>query len=100
MITGMFFCLFCISGSTTLNAAEPVSVFVSIMPQKYFVEKIGGNLVDVSVMVKPGVSPATYEPKPKQICGKIAGWLLCVSHHRTTAVRTRFIEKHRWTLKI
>jgi zinc transport system substrate-binding protein len=44
-----------------------VKIFVSIVPQKYFVEKIGGELVDVSVMVLPGNSPATYEPKPKQM---------------------------------
>ena len=42
-------------------------VFVSILPQKYFVEKIGGDLVDVQVMVMPGASPATYEPKPQQM---------------------------------
>ena len=44
-----------------------VKTFVSIVPQKYFVDKIGGELVDVSVMVLPGNSPATYEPKPKQM---------------------------------
>ena len=42
-------------------------VFVSILPQKYFAEKIGGELVDVSVMVEPGANPHTYEPKPKQM---------------------------------
>ena len=47
--------------------AEHIKTFVSIVPQKYFVEKIGGDLVDVSVMVLPGNSPATYEPKPKQM---------------------------------
>jgi len=40
---------------------------VSIVPQKYFVDKIAGDLADVSVMVLPGASPATYEPKPKQM---------------------------------
>jgi len=49
------------------KATEPVQVFVSIVPQKYFVEKIGGDLVDVSVMVLPGNSPAIYEPKPNQM---------------------------------
>jgi zinc transport system substrate-binding protein len=44
-----------------------MKVFVSILPQKYFVEKIGGDLVDVSVMVQPGASPATFEPKPRQM---------------------------------
>jgi zinc transport system substrate-binding protein len=47
--------------------ARPLKVFVSILPQKYFVEKIGGDSVEVAVMVQPGASPATYEPKPRQM---------------------------------
>jgi len=46
-----------------------VPVFVSIVPQQYFLEKIGGDRVDVSVMVMPGASPATYEPTPRQMTG-------------------------------
>ena len=48
-------------------SARPLRVFVSILPQKYFVEKIGGDLIDVAVMVDPGASPHTYEPKPQQM---------------------------------
>jgi len=48
-------------------SARPLRVFVSILPQKYFVEKIGGDLIDVAVMVEPGASPHTYEPKPQQM---------------------------------
>ncbi len=48
-------------------AADKTSVFVSIVPQQYFVQQIGKDLVDVQVMVQPGASPATYEPKPKQM---------------------------------
>ena len=44
-----------------------IKVVVSIVPQEYFVERIGGDKVSVSVMVPPGFSPATYEPKPSQI---------------------------------
>ncbi len=44
-----------------------VPVFVSIVPQRYFVEQIGGKHVDVQVMVLPGASPTTYEPKPRQM---------------------------------
>lgn len=44
-----------------------LNVTVSIVPQRYFVERIGGEHVDVSVMVEPGNSPATYEPKPEQL---------------------------------
>ncbi len=44
-----------------------LSVVVSIVPQQYFVNRIGGEYVDVTVMVPPGFSPATYEPKPAQL---------------------------------
>ena len=48
-------------------AAGKLPVFVSIVPQKYFVQQIGKDLVEVQAMVQPGASPATYEPKPKQM---------------------------------
>lgn len=58
--------LFPIPFTGTALAKKPV-VFVSILPQKYFVEQITGDTVDVEVMVKPGASPATYEPRPRQM---------------------------------
>lgn len=48
-------------------SADPVRIVVSILPQKTFVEKVGGSLVDVSVMVPPGANPHSYEPKPAQM---------------------------------
>ncbi len=56
-----------ISFLSPASAENRMKVTVSILPQKYFVQKIGGDLVDISVMVLPGSSPATYEPKPKQM---------------------------------
>lgn len=53
--------------SATAWAADKVPVFVSIAPQKFFVEQIGKDLVEVHVMVEPGASPHTYEPKPRQM---------------------------------
>ena len=50
-------------------AQDRLTVFVSIVPQTYFVRQIGIGLVDVQVMVPPGSSPATYEPKPRQMAG-------------------------------
>lgn len=47
--------------------SEALTVTVSIVPQQYFVERIGGDRVTVNVMVEPGSSPATYEPKPEQL---------------------------------
>lgn len=49
------------------SAAGKLPVFVTIVPQKYFVQQIGKDLVDVQVMVEPGASPHTYEPKPQQM---------------------------------
>lgn len=47
--------------------AEPLRVFVSVLPQKTIVEKIGGAHADVRSMVRPGYSPHTYHPTPRQI---------------------------------
>ena len=56
-----------IASSMPGSAAGKPSVFVSINPQKYFVQRIGKDLVDIQVMVQPGASPASYEPKPRQM---------------------------------
>lgn len=48
-------------------AENKIIVFVSILPQQYFVQQIGNDLVDVRVMVGPGHNPATYEPTPQQM---------------------------------
>jgi zinc transport system substrate-binding protein len=53
--------------SATQGASRPVNVFVSIPPQAYCVERIGGSAVDVDVLVGPGHEPSTYEPTPKQM---------------------------------
>ncbi len=57
--------------SGTAEAAEAekesLSVFVSILPQTYFVERIGGEAVEVQALVKPGQEPHTYEPTPSQV---------------------------------
>lgn len=49
------------------NEDGPVNVTVSILPQKGLVESIGGDRVEVQVLVQPGQSPHTYEPTPKQV---------------------------------
>lgn len=55
----------------TVYGAGP-TLFVSILPQKFFVQQIGGDNFTVEVMVPPGASPHTYEPKPSQM-QKLAG---------------------------
>ncbi len=48
-------------------ADERLNITVSILPQQYLVERVGGDHVAVNVMVAPGADPHTYEPKPEQL---------------------------------
>ena len=52
-------------------------VSVSILPQKYFVDQIAGNLLQVNVLVPPGSSPHNYEILPSQMkdLAKSKAWL-------------------------
>jgi zinc transport system substrate-binding protein len=43
------------------------TITVSILPQRYFVEKIVGDHFKINVMIPPGASPVTYEPTPIQM---------------------------------
>ncbi len=43
------------------------TVSVSILPQKFMVEQIAGDLLNINVMIPPGSSPASYEPTPMQV---------------------------------
>ena len=86
---------------TTILAAMPVSeqdkpvIAVSILPQKFFVERIGGNDVETLVLVGPGQSPHSYEPTPRQLeklsCSAV--WILSGTGFEETLlekVRSRF----------
>jgi zinc transport system substrate-binding protein len=53
--------------ASAANSSDQINVTVSILPEKYFVERIGGDYVNVNVMVGPGEEPHTYEPKTDQM---------------------------------
>jgi len=53
--------------STDTKGQDKVDAVVSILPQAYFVECVGGDRVSVEVLVGSGQSPATYEPTPSQM---------------------------------
>ena len=56
------------SGGLTLASAEDrLKIVVSIPPQRWLVEQIGGDRVDVKVLVAPGESPTTYQPTDAQV---------------------------------
>ena len=49
-----------------------VTVWVTVQPQRYFVERIGGDWVSAEVLVRPGQSPEMYAPSAAQIA-RVAG---------------------------
>lgn len=54
------------------SAADPAreserTLFVSILPQAYLAQRLVGDRWTVNVLVKPGQSPATYDPSPQQM---------------------------------
>jgi len=49
------------------SSDDRVSIVVTIPPLAEFVEQVGGEVVDVSVLVPQGASPHTYEPTPSQL---------------------------------
>ena len=53
----------CIDNSSTEN----IGVLVTIVPQEEMLEFIGGEYVDVTVMVPAGESPHSFEPTPDQM---------------------------------
>jgi len=53
--------------TSVAGSAVPLEVFVSIPPQAYLVERIGGMHVTVSVLLRAGREPHTFEPTPKQV---------------------------------
>lgn len=63
----LFIFLFNITCASIKKEESTESIFVSILPLKYFTEKIVGDNYPVEVMVPPGASPATYDPTPKQM---------------------------------
>jgi zinc transport system substrate-binding protein len=49
------------------DGATRVGCWVSILPQAYLVKSVGGDRVDVRVMVGPGQVPHTYDPTARQL---------------------------------
>jgi len=46
---------------------RPLTIVVSLPPEAYFVERVGGPRVQVAALVAPGQSPHTFEPLPTQV---------------------------------
>ncbi|MFW6188979.1 MAG: metal ABC transporter solute-binding protein, Zn/Mn family [Planctomycetota bacterium] len=47
--------------------AASVRAFGTILPQQYFIERVGGEHVRADVLVEPGQNPHTFEPGPQKM---------------------------------
>lgn len=61
------FVILLLSSGALFAENEKLKVFVSILPQKYFAEKLLENNGEVNVLIGAGMSPHTYEPLPQQM---------------------------------
>lgn len=53
--------------ATTSEENKVIRVSCTIPPQEEFIRAVGGDKVQITVMVPPGASPHTFEPNPSQI---------------------------------
>lgn len=67
IFTFTFFIFALLSIPCQAAPSSPETIFVSIMPQKFFMQQICKDILNIEVMVAPGASPHTYEPRPSQM---------------------------------
>lgn len=64
IITGIYYFT---GNNPSESSYGKIGVVVTVGPQEEFVKRVGGDRVDVTVMVPPGADPHTYEPLPNQM---------------------------------
>lgn len=67
IIISLLFLLATVYPNICLAAETPAPVIVSIPPQKYILERIGGDSIKVDVLLTPGSDPHNYEPLASQM---------------------------------
>ncbi|HSR36976.1 MAG TPA: zinc ABC transporter substrate-binding protein, partial [Desulfurivibrionaceae bacterium] len=66
LLTAAFFCGVTLCTPSGAMAAEKLRVFVTIAPQAFLVERLGGEAVAVQILAAKGQDPHTFEATPKQ----------------------------------
>ncbi len=66
-VLGIFFVLMLACALPGLAFAEKMQVAVGVAPVEHFAKKIGGGLVQTTLLVPAGADAHTYEPKPSQM---------------------------------
>ncbi|NVO09435.1 MAG: zinc ABC transporter substrate-binding protein [Bacteroidales bacterium] len=67
-VLAVFSFVFCSCKSRKdIKLNHPITISVSIVPQKYIIDRLTDSSIEVNVMVPPGTSPEMYEPSPVQM---------------------------------
>ena len=104
----------CLLGALSLglmpSARAALEVWVTLAPQTFVIERIGGDAVEAAVLVPPGRSPATYAPAPSQVTSLAGSDLLfgigvpaerrLLERMRETLKQVRVIDSAVWRLPI
>lgn len=96
LLTATIFFLFCIP---SLHAAT-MDVFVSIPPQKWLTDHIGGDRVTTHVLINKGQDPHTFEPSPVQIAKLASASLYFTTDMPFENMIIRILQKNGTTLHI
>ncbi|MDD3754682.1 MAG: zinc ABC transporter substrate-binding protein [Methanobacterium sp.] len=69
LLTGLFFANnnFRDMNKQSQSSNDKIGIVVTVGPQQEFVKQVGGDRVNVTVMVPQGADPHTYEPLPNQM---------------------------------
>jgi zinc transport system substrate-binding protein len=77
------------------SAPPKIKVAASILPLGDFCQKIGGPLVEVSVLVPPGASPHVFEPSPTAVAKAMAARIFVYVGAGLDPWAERLLKAHR-----
>ena len=95
-LTAAIFFLFCIP----CLHAQSMDVFVSIPPQKWLIDHIGGERVSSHVLINKGQDPHTFEPSPVQIAKLASASLYFTTDMPFEKMIVRILQQNSTTLRI
>lgn len=79
-------------GTQPVNAGDKIGVIVSIAPEVEFVKAVGGEKVDVTLMVPSTADMHTYEPLPSQL-SKVGSAQMYVMVGSMVEFETNYMDK-------
>lgn len=92
ILTGVVLGYLSQEGNTAQNNTGKIGVVVSIAPEVEFVKAVGGDKVDVTLMVPPTADVHTYEPLPNQL-SKVAGAQMYVMVGSGVEFENNYLDK-------